>query len=622
MSMRFRRMHRILGGVLLGVSALAATAMAQQSPKPFGGAYSELDQRRQRLVDDWVTRFVKVTGQQLDARGFYDEVLPLSTKTTFEAVTNALMTTALTDGSGQTFGDALSLIERIDTVKGEVPGTAGDRQFRIYVRLTPTAREWLQRSREFKRAADNSVYHKGYPLNYREQGTPSIQVSMALDGRLADIDVDYRSSSFPSMLFNGHLSASNSDVRAGTNDERHQARWSGLQSWWRGFFGVGLSRSPDAVETPSALALPRVPRTGKKDITVMTSDFLKAWLVEGNAVAAMGFVSERSYACLAENMADPFAYDRGLAPFQILMNLKATHDALGPHASLEGVTTGVRFTKPGLRLVPQPHQGQYVIYDVADDVAARFDCASRLTPGSPAKVSHEYGHHFGTTFRVVGPRKAASIALLWAKEDGYWKIVSWQTELDADAMPAPPAPPTPTIVRIKADLLLVNAAKSFLDAWLVQKDYDAAFRSISRRSYPCYDLLRGPDAPASTSLDDAGQKIRASLERVGKQVGSPRTLDTVVEAAEPLHSAIRVMDQPYAGLFSLTSIPNALGDTVECDARARGAVPPDPLPLEYGQAFGMTFRFRTQSGDAPVLRLLWRREDGNWRVTAYEVELP
>ena len=563
-----------------------------------------------------------MTGQQLDARSFYDEVLPLSTKTTFEAVTNALMTTALTDGTGQTFGDALSLVERIDTVKGEVPGTAGDRQFRIYVRLTPNARELLQRSREFKRAADNSVYHQGYPLNYREQGTPSIQVSMALDGRLADIDVDYRSSSFPSMLFNGHLSASNSDVRAGNNDERHQARWSGLQSWWRGFFGVGLSRSPDAVETPSALALPRVPRAGKKDITVMASDFLQAWLVEGNAVAAMGYVSERAYACLAENMPDPFAYDRGLAPFQILMNLKATHDALGPHASLEGLTTGVRFTKPGLRVVPQPHQGQYVIYDVADDVAARFDCASRLTPGSPAKVSHEYGHHFGTTFRVVGPRKAASIALLWTKEDGYWKIVSWQTELDAEAMPAPPAPPTPTIVRIKADLLLVNAAKGFLDAWLIQKDYDAAFRSISRRGYSCYDLLRGSDAPASTSLDDAGQKIRASLERVGKQVGAPRTLDTVVEAAEPLHSAIRVMDQPYAGLFSLTSIPNALGDTVECDARAHGAVPPDPLPLEYGQAFGMTFRFRTQSGDAPVLRLLWRREDGNWRVTAYEVELP
>ena len=35
----------------------------------------------------------------------------------------------------------------------------------------------------------------------------------------------------------------------------------------------------------------------------------------------------------------------------------------------------------------------------------------------------------------------------------------------------------------------------------------------------------------------------------------------------------------------------------------------------------MTFRFRTQGGDAPVLRLLWRKEDDTWRVT-YDVELP
>jgi hypothetical protein len=186
MSMRFRRMHRIVATVLF--TALTGMVMAQQeAPRPFGGAYSELDQRRQRLVDDWVARFVKVTGHHVDARSFYDEVLPLSTKTTFEAVTNALMTTPLTDTSGRTFGDALTLIERIDTVKGEVPGTKGDRQFRIYARLTPDAREMLGRSQEFKRAADNSVYRKGYPLNYREQGTPSIQVSMALDGRLADI---------------------------------------------------------------------------------------------------------------------------------------------------------------------------------------------------------------------------------------------------------------------------------------------------------------------------------------------------------------------------------------------------------------------------------------------------
>ena len=61
---------------------------------------------------------------------------------------------------------------------------------------------------------------------------------------------------------------------------------------------------------------------------------------------------------------------------------------------------------------------------------------------------------------------------------------------------------------------------------------------------------------------------------------------------------------------------------MECDARARGAVLPDPLPLEYGEAFSMTFRFRTQGGEAPVLRLLWRKEANTWRVTAFDVEVP
>jgi hypothetical protein len=258
---------------------------------------------------------------------------------------------------------------------------------------------------------------------------------------------------------------------------------------------------------------------------------------------------------------------------------------------------------------------------VTDDLAARFDCESRLTPGAPTKRSG-YGRHYGVTFRIAGPGKDTSIALLWAKEDGYWKIVSWQTEPEPDETPVPPMPPEPKVVRIKADLPLVNAVKTFVGTWLIRKNYDAAFRYLSARSYACYDLLRGPDAPASASLDDAGRRVRASLERIGQWVGTPRNLEAILEGAEPLHPSIRVMDQPYSRIFSLTSFPAVLGDVVECDARARGAVPPDPLPLEYGQAFGMTLRFRTQGGDAPVLRLLWQKENNAWRVTSYDVELP
>jgi hypothetical protein len=113
------------------------------------------------------------------------------------------------------------------------------------------------------------------------------------------------------MLLNGHLSAANSDVRAGNNADRHAARWIGFQNSWRSFFGVRLERAPDSLDTTRALALPRIPRLRKKNIKVMVPDFLQAWLVEGDVVAAMGYVSERSYACLAQDAPDPSAFDRG-----------------------------------------------------------------------------------------------------------------------------------------------------------------------------------------------------------------------------------------------------------------------------------------------------------------------
>jgi hypothetical protein len=49
---------------------------------------------------------------------------------------------------------------------------------------------------------------------------------------------------------------------------------------------------------------------------------------------------------------------------------------------------------------------------------------------------------------------------------------------------------------------------------------------------------------------------------------------------------------------------------------------PEPLPLEYGNAFGMMLRFRTGAGDASVLRLLWRKQESGWRITGYGVEVP
>lgn len=603
-------------------AASARPAAGGQRPARFGGEYAGLDERRRRLVDDWVGRFNEVTGQEVEPGAFYDMFVPLSAKTTFDAVTHALMTTSLTDASGVRLGDALDLVEHVEAVRGQVVAARGDQQFRMYARLTERALDTLVRSREFKRGADNTVYHKGYPINYRQQGgTPSIQFSMSLDERRADIDVDYRSSSFPAALFNGHLTSANSDVRAGTNSERHSSRWAGFQNWWRSFFGIRLrdDGSRPVTEDTSPLADP--PRAGKAPVTVMAHDFLQAWLVEGNAIAASAYVAERAYSCLALESDDPASFDRGMAPFMLLMRLRDAHRALGARASLEGLIVGVRLAMPELRVVRQPHHAQFVVYEVPDDVAAAFDCQNQLTLGDPKSVGRSYGNYYGTVFYVDGARDH-TLALLWGRDRGYWKIVSWRAELHGDEPAPPAAPPDVVVERIDADDSLVDAANDFLESWLVRKDYDRAFKYLSRASYACYDLARQPDEPAAPSVDDAGRKIRAGLEASGSRVGRIRALEDVITAAEPFHPSIKVMRHRHDRTFALASVPTALADAADCAARARGQELPRNLPLEYGKAFGMTIRFLTRGGDAPVLRTLWKREEGAWRIAAYDVELP
>jgi hypothetical protein len=310
-----------------------------------------------------------------------------------------------------------------------------------------------------------------------------------------------------------------------------------------------------------------------------------------------------------------------MAPVQIMMRLKAAHDALGKHDSLDGLSFGVRLGIPALRLVTQPHHAQYVVYAVPDDVAARFDCELRLSPGSAAKVSRVYGNFYASVFRVGGAA-GTTVALLWAKEKDYWRIVSWKTDADEedDKTPPPDAAPDVTIVKVKADATLVQAAKGFLDSWLVRKDYDAAFRYLSAESYGCYNESRSPGAPAANSPADAGRLIRAGLERVGNTAGKA-SLASLVTAAEPVHPAVRVMEHSASHTFTLVSYPDGLGELAGC-ATAVSSVVKSDLPPEYGKVFGMNIRFITAAGEAPVMRTLWMKDASTWRIAAYYIEYP
>ena len=99
-------------------------------------------------------------------------------------------------------------------------------------------------------------------------------------------------------------------------------------------------------------------------------------------------------------------------------------------------------------------------------------------------------------------------------------------------------------------------------------------------------------------------------------------MDEFVEGVQPFHESIRVMEHRYSRTFALYSVPDKLAEAAGCVYRAGGGgFTGDPQPV-YGNAFGMNVRFKTPGGEAPVLRLLWFKESGAWRITVYDVETP
>jgi hypothetical protein len=206
------------------------------SPRVFGQSYATLLPEQKKLLDDFVRRYNQTTGSKIIPEQAYDGAR-VSVRTTFDAVTHALLSTKITNEKGQSLGRALDLVDAMDEVMGEEAGAGGDRQFRMYVYLKPNAVDTLSSSNEFFHDKDNTVYHKGFPICFRlKNGPPSIQFSISRDERMSDIDVDYRASTFPKALFDGHLTAGNSDVRAGHNLDTHDNRWAGLNGWWRQVF--------------------------------------------------------------------------------------------------------------------------------------------------------------------------------------------------------------------------------------------------------------------------------------------------------------------------------------------------------------------------------------------------
>jgi len=635
---RYQGLRGLFSVLALLVLALnSAGRVAAQQPAPaqalLGATYKELLPEQKALVDDWFQRASVALKKPVPAEEGYNN-LPLSYKTTFSAVTHALLRTPLTDKSGASLGtSAIILIGKLDTVAGQIAGVGGDEQFRIYIELKPGALELLEKSKEFGRGPDNTIYHHGYPVCYRSTGgTPSLQVSSTKDGKRADIDVDYRSSKFPSALVNGHLTASNSDVRSGNNDDRHNQHWSGMNSWWRSILGIPMVATKTSSGTAPSTE-PVIKASAKPEVAVR--DFLNSWLVDQKPELAVAYFAPSSFSCMEIEQGTPL--DFGVAKFSMLMALRQANERVGKVAKLSDVSSGVSLSGPRGKAIMQPYESEFVLYDVREDLAEQMKCANQLDPtlvSAKAAQSKAFGKYVGAVFKLKAPaEEGKTIAALWAKEDGFWKLISYDVDPQFERYHAPnaaavavaAAAAVPVMTYVAGDKDMTQAATDFLGKWFVQGKSPEAFQILSSRAYACVNLYRDENTPAPKSPAEAGQLLQAGMKNTATFVGNVKKLEEAIVAPVVSHPDVQLVKHSNSKAFVLASVPDHMAAAADCHGREAGKEIYFEKPVSgnvYGNFYATGFRLSKPGDEAGVLWALWAKESGQWKVVSYFLVTP
>jgi hypothetical protein len=611
-----------------------------------GGSYDELDSEQQVLVRKWHEEYEKVTGNKIDPKVSYDN-LNLSVRTTFEAVTNALLRTNLTDSDGKSLGNALGIVKLVESVHGQIPQTRGDEQFRIYVLLQPDALDKLYKSVQFRRTGDNSVYHIGYPVNFRQLGgAPSIQVSVTRTGLRADIDVDYRSSGGPQALINGHLTAGNSDVRAGGNYTKHVKRWNGFNNWWQSLFGLTpMIPKSDLAALSSQYRKPDV--RDSQPVQAAVLDFYKNWLVDGKPQMALSYLSVKANACIAQFNTNETAGDSliRLRFYEHMRKARLQLAATDPDGSngtiskLDEVLRGTVMLAPGAKPIDQSNGGLFSIANIPDNVARALDCRKMQNlvlaqdlPRATNKLADYYSS--SSILRAKNDSGAGQVLyLVWHREEGTWKIVSWHLDNPTENAIGPEllegqdsgtdnsGSNSSNSKTGAADPALAAATQHFLQNWMLTRDTAATLKSVAPEALPCGPLDEDVKKKPTPAVQQAA--TQKWFKDVAKDIPKKETLTGTIQRVDFNHPHMQEVTHANPNAYLLVRVSDSLASMSNCNFRVSGAklTPADAMGKAFYtlNIYQTMFQPRHKTGDRGTVVLTWARRQKRWMVIAYDV---
>jgi hypothetical protein len=427
--------------VMLALATLLLAVTAQQPAAPSKSdlyAYARLKGRQITLFDQWAAAQNRKNEADLHPATIYGS-LTQSQRTAYEAIMHALSRSKLTDESRMSLKqNALELVAAINEIAGQIRGVGGDKQYRLYVSLFPEAQEILARSREFFRDKDNTVFHKDYPINFRQRGRePTLQISISEDGSRADIDVDYRSSRPPQALVNGHLRAANSDVRVGSNYLGHISRWFGLIRWWsimldpqaeaefKSTGAVSASAVAPVTTSQRATAPALMPEqiAEAQEVARAMHEFLTVWLIKRDRKRADDYLVKRPVACAnldGDRENETAEGETAIREFALLLD--AGLKARSKQRSLDDAVAALTAWDPEMVFVDHPYKHLFSLHGIQRDEAAEYMCDSLRLAGDP----NAYGHFYLADFKLnLAKENGGGLEILWMKEGGKWKIISY-----------------------------------------------------------------------------------------------------------------------------------------------------------------------------------------------------
>ena len=82
-----------------------------------------------------------------------------------------------------------------------------------------------------------------------------------------------------------------------------------------------------------------------------------------------------------------------------------------------------------------------------------------------------------------------------------------------------------------------------------------------------------------------------------------------------------MVKQPFEGDFAIVEAPDSFAEHFRCENRSKEKQQSalSEANLHYGTYYGAVFKFRRGTSRGGVLALLWTKQNGAWRVVAWEV---